>query len=118
VSQTIGTLFKELDKQCIRPNEGGLLDLPKRMHWYPFDVTGGLVYGVQYDFMEGRSDVDGIIRSADHFLDCGQFVGQMPWLDKLLLNNPLLLWLNGRATSLADRIQLLPLRHKERRGNR
>lgn len=122
VSQTVRTVLQEIEKHhADRPGDSGLLDLPRWMHWYAFDVIGELTYGARYGFMETRSDVDGIIENADFYLNYQSFIGQMPWLDDLLLKNPVLLWLNRRGYFIGKPnpvVTFAAQRQKERSENR
>ena len=98
VSNNIKTFIEQLDQRFAnKVGYDGIVDLPSWMHWYAFDVIGELTYGHAYGFLESASDVDNIIAKTRKFLVYLQSYGQVPWLDDVLLKNPVLLWLNRKG---------------------
>ena len=95
VDNTVTTLLKQFGSRFAdKSGDGGIVDLPRWLHWYAFDVIGELTYGHTFGFLESASDVNDIIEETHWFLAYGYVIGQMPWLDKIYIKNPILLWLN------------------------
>lgn len=102
VDRTVESFMREIrsryaDTAGAAGGQRNVMQLHKWMHWYAFDVVGELTYGAPFGFLRTASDVDGIIEKAHFYLLYNQIVGNMPILDKLLLKNPVLLWLNRRG---------------------
>lgn len=64
--------------------------LTKLSRWYAFDIIGNLTFSRTLGFIEEARDVDGVIESIGSFFIYAAVVGQVPWLHKLLVGNPLL----------------------------
>ena len=113
VDSTVSTFIEQLRRRYAnKRGDEGVAALERWMHWYyfrhalhicssllilnryAFDVIGELTYGARVGFLESASDIEGIIGKTHRVLIYGQIVGQMDWLDKLFLKNPVLLWLN------------------------
>ena len=98
VNSTIATFIEQLDNRFAnKVGNDGLVDLPRWMHWYAFDVIGELTYGQAFGFLVSASDVDSIIEKVREFLVYVQSYGQVPWLDNVFMKNPALLWLNRKG---------------------
>ncbi|GAB7337947.1 hypothetical protein MBLNU457_4327t1 [Dothideomycetes sp. NU457] len=99
VDRSVESFVQEIrTRYAIEENgQRNVMQLHKWMHWYAFDVVGELTYGAPFGFLRTASDVDRIIEKAHFYLLYNQIVGNMPVLDKLLLKNPILLWLNRRG---------------------
>lgn len=98
VNNTIASFLQQLSTRFAdKPGADGLVDLPTWLQWYAFDVIGELTYGAPFGFLQTASDIDGITGNAHWYNVYVQVVGTMPWLDKLLLKNPVLLSLNRRG---------------------
>ncbi|KIX09656.1 uncharacterized protein Z518_00737 [Rhinocladiella mackenziei CBS 650.93] len=59
------------------------------LQYYAFDVIGELTYSKRLGFVDNGVDVDGIIGNLEKLLNYAAVVGQIPFLDELLLKNPL-----------------------------
>ena len=95
VNNTITTFIRQLDQRFAdKTGVDGIVDLPRWMHWYAFDVIGELTYGQAFGCLESASDVDNILGETREFLVYLHSSGQMPWLDDVLMKNPVLLWFN------------------------
>ena len=98
VDNTITTFIGQLERRFVdKTGVGGIVELAHWFHWYAFDVIGELTYGSPIGFLESGSDVERIIGETHRFLIYAQVIGGAPWLDLLLLKNPILLWFNRRG---------------------
>lgn len=66
------------------------VDLGVWLQYYAFDVVGELTFARKLGFLESGEDVDGMIGAIQGIIAYSAIIGQMPWLHKLLLGNPLL----------------------------
>ena len=83
VNNIVTTFIQQLDKRFAnKTGQDGIVDLPRWLHWYAFDVIGELTYGNAFGFLESGSDVENIIADTHGSLTYTHSVGQMPWLDK------------------------------------
>ncbi|KAK3115285.1 hypothetical protein LTR53_005508 [Teratosphaeriaceae sp. CCFEE 6253] len=97
VDSTTVAFLKQLERRYAdRPehDEAGVCDFGTWLQWYAFDVIGEMTYSRRLGFVDEGEDVDGIIQSLETLLDYVSVVGQVPILDRLLLKNPLRLWLS------------------------
>ena len=69
VDDTVDVFLKEIDRRfCANLGEEGLIDFPKWLQFYAFDVIGELTYGKRHGFLEKGEDIDGIIEDSHKFL--------------------------------------------------
>ncbi|KAH7024845.1 pisatin demethylase [Microdochium trichocladiopsis] len=66
-------------------------DFPRWLQFYAFDVIGEITYGKRHGFIEKNEDIDGIVAYLSKLFCYVAPIGQIPWLDKLLLKNPVYL---------------------------
>lgn len=116
VDSTISAFIRQLDTYADQPGEKGVVDFGLWLQWYAFDVIGELTFSKRLGFLDEAKDVDHIISDNDKLLDYFAVVsilshhqyllpprhswtlayslqiGQVPWLDKFLLKNPIRLW--------------------------
>jgi hypothetical protein len=98
VNNTVQNFLQQLRVRFSdKSGPSGIVDLPRWLHWYAFDVIGELTYEAPFGFLKTGSDVDGIIGKAHFTLCYNQYIRSMPWPDSLLLKNRVLLWLNRRG---------------------
>lgn len=91
------------------------VDLVEWIQFYAFDVLGQLLYGKRHGFLESGGDIGKIIEIvymanlyalpvgepfviqllAGSLTNGEEQVGQMPWLDRLLIKNPFFVWLQS-----------------------
>ncbi|KAM0207474.1 hypothetical protein ACHAQD_012041 [Fusarium lateritium] len=76
-----------------RPDNAGACDFGAWLQFYAFDVIGELTFSKRLGFVERGVDIDNIIRDLESFLNYVSWVGQIPLLDKLLIKNPIKIWL-------------------------
>ncbi|KXJ84892.1 cytochrome P450 [Microdochium bolleyi] len=98
-------LFLSQTERLFADNSQGC-DFPRWLQFYAFDVIGEITYGKRHGFIKKNEDIDGIVAylsklfcyvapvSILHFpgvLPSSPPIVQIPWLDKLLLKNPVYL---------------------------
>ncbi|KAB5572301.1 cytochrome P450 [Coniochaeta sp. 2T2.1] len=79
LSQT-SRLFAQLGAKC---------EFVKWLQYFAFDVITEVTYSRRVGFIDNFEDVDGIIAWLNKLFDYTTPVGQMPFLDKLLVKNPI-----------------------------
>ncbi|KAJ6166878.1 Cytochrome P450 [Penicillium chermesinum] len=100
VDSTIHTFFRRLD-EFVTQNK--VCDIAVWLQYYAFDVIGELTFSKQLGFLEKGCDVEGIMGAIEKMLDYAGKVGQMPWLDYVLIKNPLRQYIKGGSTSAVAR---------------
>lgn len=94
VDSTTTAFIAQLQRRFVDNDDGNATcDLGVWLQYYAFDVIGELTYSRRLGFVDRGEDVDRIIGDLEWLLDYVAPVGQMPFLDRLLLKNPLRLWL-------------------------
>ncbi|KAF4547698.1 Cytochrome P450-like protein 6 [Elsinoe fawcettii] len=88
-STTSAFLTQLSSRYADRPDADGICDFGKWLQFYAFDVIGELTFSKRLGFVDRGVDVDGIISSLEWMLNYASVVGQMPWLDKVFLKNPI-----------------------------
>ncbi|KAG9187033.1 hypothetical protein G6011_10141 [Alternaria panax] len=95
VDSTTNAFLKQLKQRFAdRKDESGICDLGTWLHYYAFDVIGELTFSSRIGFIDRGVDVSNIIGDLDWLLKYVAVVGQIPWLDRLLLKNPVRMWLS------------------------
>ncbi|KAK6542712.1 hypothetical protein TWF694_006655 [Orbilia ellipsospora] len=97
VDSTIQVLQRRLEELYLDKNE--ICDLGEWLHWTAFDVVGEMTFSRRLGFLEHGKDVNNVISDTQEALDYLAVIGQMPFLDKFLMKNPLRLWWKGNPTS-------------------
>ncbi|KAF3913537.1 hypothetical protein ABW20_dc0103048 [Dactylellina cionopaga] len=97
VDSTIQVLQRRLEELYV--DNGKICDLGEWLHWTAFDVVGEMTFSRRLGFLEQGRDVDKVISETQQQLDYLAVIGQMPFLDKLLMKNPLRIWWKGNPTS-------------------
>jgi hypothetical protein len=80
--------FKRIDE--LYANTGQPMDLGMWLQLYAMDVISEVTFGKHFGCMEQSGDVGDLISTIDSFLVYASLVGQVPYLHKFLLGNPLL----------------------------
>ncbi|RDL36969.1 Cytochrome P450 [Venustampulla echinocandica] len=75
-------LYVETGKSC---------DFSRWLQFYAFDVIGEMTYSKRHGFVEENEDIEGIVKYLGKIFDYAAPIGQIPFLDRLLLKNPLYL---------------------------
>ncbi|RTE75813.1 hypothetical protein BHE90_009741 [Fusarium euwallaceae] len=92
VDNTTKLFMQRLDELA---DSGAGINFGTWLQMYAFDVVGEIVFGKKLGFLESGIDVDGIMADIRIKLAYASIVGQMPWLDKFLAKNPIVVWLVG-----------------------
>ncbi|UPL00177.1 hypothetical protein LCI18_011111 [Fusarium solani-melongenae] len=95
VDKTIHTMIGRLDEFA---RDGRVCDMAIWLQYYAFDVIGELTFGKPLGFLEQGKDISDIMLSLERNLDYAGMVGQMPWLDHLIVKNPIRRMMGGSAT--------------------
>ncbi|KAI0382135.1 cytochrome P450 [Hypomontagnella monticulosa] len=86
-------LFLKQTERLFAGNPDGC-DFTQWLQFYAFDVIGEITYNKRHGFVEKNEDIDGIIHYlGDLFLYVAP-IGQIPWLDRVFLKNPIYLKLS------------------------
>lgn len=72
------------------------------LQFFAFDVIGEITWSKRLGFVEHNEDVGGIIAAVDSFQDYGTVIGQNSWLDRLLVKNPIKLFLESKGLWLSS----------------
>ncbi|KAL4864776.1 cytochrome P450 [Aspergillus spectabilis] len=80
-------------------------DIGTWLQFYAFDVIGALTFSKRLGFIDQGIDVDSIIGNLERLLNYLSVVGQLPFLDRLILKNP---------SRMAERMTLIA---PEKEGN-
>jgi cytochrome P450 len=67
------------------------------IQFFAFDVIGELTWSERLGFVEENRDISNIIGTVDAFQNYGTVVGQNPWLDRILVKNPLKRFLESKG---------------------
>ncbi|KAL6718680.1 hypothetical protein ACLMJK_002914 [Lecanora helva] len=95
IDSTINVFLDELDVRFATNNGKHGTKSVGAFRWlsyFAYDVMSGMTFSERYGFIQKGEDIQGIIGWVESFLAYGFVVGQMPWLDRLLRHNPLLMW--------------------------
>jgi cytochrome P450 len=71
----------------LRRYQGKTIDLGTWLHWFAFDVISSITFSNRLGFMEKEEDISGIIGAIEGRLVYNAVVGQVPYLNGLLLGN-------------------------------
>ncbi|CCF41908.1 cytochrome P450 [Colletotrichum higginsianum] len=69
-------------------------DFTTWLQFYAFDVIGEITYSKRHGFIEKNEDIDGIVAYLGKLFLYVAPIGQIPFLDRLLLKNPIYLKLS------------------------
>ncbi|TVY78358.1 Cytochrome P450 monooxygenase andK [Lachnellula suecica] len=89
VDSTTELFLSQTDKLYAETGDG--CDFSRWLQFYAFDVIGEMTYSKRHGFLEENKDIDGIVKYLGSLFDYVAPVGQIPFLDLLLLKNPLYL---------------------------
>ncbi|KAJ6255970.1 LOW QUALITY PROTEIN: Cytochrome P450 monooxygenase [Drechslerella dactyloides] len=104
VDGTLRVLQARLEELYV--DKGVICDLGEWVHWAAFDVIGEMTFSRRLGFLEQGRDVGDVIKATQMQLDYLAVIGQMPFLDKLLMKNPLYIWWKGNPTSPVTKFAL------------
>ncbi|KAH0847275.1 cytochrome P450-like protein [Fonsecaea pedrosoi] len=86
VNDTVRVFLERTQELYAKP--GVQCDFLHWLQYFAFDVITEITYSRRAGFVDRCEDVDGIIAWLDKIFDYQAPVGQMPWLDKLFVKNP------------------------------
>ncbi|PSR79888.1 cytochrome P450 [Coniella lustricola] len=91
VDECIEAIVRHLDEYVIKGDKKNkkAWDMAAWMQYYSFDVMALMTWGKAFGFLERGQDVNGMIKRLDARLDVISPQTQMPWLDYLLVKNPI-----------------------------
>ncbi|KFY86813.1 hypothetical protein V500_07382 [Pseudogymnoascus sp. VKM F-4518 (FW-2643)] len=89
VDSTTALFLSQTDKLYASP--GITCDFARWLQFYAFDVIGNMTYSERHGFLERNEDIEGIISYLGTLFSYVAPIGQIPFLDLLLLKNPLYL---------------------------
>ncbi|KAI1356133.1 cytochrome P450 [Xylaria sp. FL0043] len=92
VNNTIKLFFEQTERLYVNNPEG--CDFVRWLQFYAFDVIGEVTYSKRHGFLERNEDVDGIVSYLGNLFLYVAPIGQIPWLDRLFLKNPIYLKLS------------------------
>ncbi|KAK5046573.1 hypothetical protein LTR84_007334 [Exophiala bonariae] len=93
VDSTTTEFFKQLTRRYADRSDQ-ICDLGEWLQFYAFDVIGELTFSKRLGFVEHGTDVDDIISNLESALGYFAVIGQIPMLDKLLMKNPIRMYLS------------------------
>ncbi|KAI1263268.1 cytochrome P450 [Xylariaceae sp. FL1019] len=116
VDNTLKLFFEQTERLFAGRPEG--CDFVRWLQFYAFDVIGEVTYGKRHGFVEKNEDIDGIVSYLSNMFLYAAPVGQMPWLDRLFLKNPLYLKLSewGIVDATNPIVRFARVRMAERLG--
>ena len=85
VDRTNEVFFQQLDKRFARTGE--IFNLGLWLQFYSFDVVGEVTFSRRLGFLDSGEDVENIIPAIKKKMIYSGWVGQMPWIDKVLEKN-------------------------------
>lgn len=89
VDSTTAIFLSQTDK--LYAQTGKRCDFSNWLQFYAFDVIGEMTYSKRHGFLEQNKDIDGIVGYLGKLFTYVAPIGQIPFLDLLLLKNPLFL---------------------------
>jgi Cytochrome P450 len=88
VDATMGYFCEQLDKRFAEP--GKICDFSTWLQFFAFDVVGEITFYKRLGFLERGEDVENIMGDIWKFFQYVAPTGQMPWLDRLWVKNPII----------------------------
>ncbi|KAI0864451.1 cytochrome P450 [Xylaria cubensis] len=92
VNNTLKLFFEQTERLYVNNPDG--CDFVRWLQFYAFDVIGEVTYSKRHGFLERNEDVDGIVSYLGNLFLYVAPIGQIPWLDRLFLKNPIYLKLS------------------------
>ncbi|KAH5769258.1 hypothetical protein HBI88_170060 [Parastagonospora nodorum] len=98
VNSTIREFIKQLHERYVDDeNADKILDFGEWLQLFAFDVICELTFSKRMGFVERGEDVGNIISNLQWMLNYSATAGQVPWLDKLFLKNPIRRWMSAHG---------------------
>ncbi|KAL8810000.1 MAG: hypothetical protein Q9200_002939 [Gallowayella weberi] len=76
--------------EALFSSKHGICDFAEWLQWYAFDVIGAITYSKRHGFIDKAEDVDGMVGYLGRLFSYVAPIGQIPFLDVLLLKNPII----------------------------
>ncbi|KAI0899239.1 cytochrome P450 [Annulohypoxylon nitens] len=92
VDNTTKLFLKQTEKLFAGNPQG--CNFTQWLQFYAFDVIGEITYSKRHGFVEKNEDIDGIVGYLGNLFLYVAPVGQIPWLDRVFLKNPIYLKLS------------------------
>ncbi|KAI1416535.1 cytochrome P450 [Hypoxylon sp. FL1857] len=86
-------IFLKQTERLFAGNPDGC-DFTQWLQFYAFDVIGEITYSKRHGFVEKNEDIDGIVKYLGSLFLYVAPIGQIPWLDRVFLKNPIYLKLS------------------------
>lgn len=107
VDTTMRVFCEQLENRFINPNptnpnsstSGEICDFGQWLQMFAFDVIGDLTFSKRLGFLETGTDVNHVMASIWNMFKQTSLVTQMPWLDKVWINNPVKRYMRGGGVS-------------------
>ncbi|RDW93185.1 cytochrome P450 [Aspergillus mulundensis] len=96
VDTTMRVFCDELER---RFSDRQVCDFGKWLQMFAFDVIGELTFSRRLGFLESGEDVNHVMANIWETFKKTSLVTQMPWLDRVWLNNPIQRWRRGGGAS-------------------
>lgn len=91
IDSTIASFCAHLDAKFLSPpNENKTCDMSNWLFYFAWDVLAELTLSRPMGFMDSGSDRSGFLDTSEKALDYFAVVSQMPWLDEVLVKNPIM----------------------------
>ncbi|KAI4159126.1 MAG: hypothetical protein LQ342_006830 [Letrouitia transgressa] len=82
--------------------QGHRIDLGDWAKYWAFDTNSKIKFGRPFGFMAKGGDISGIITGNDNGFRVGSLIGQVPWLNRFLLENKILMRLLNNFAGITD----------------
>ncbi|KAI1380380.1 cytochrome P450 [Hypoxylon crocopeplum] len=92
VDNTTKLFLKQTERLFAGNPEG--CNFTQWLQFYAFDVIGEITYSKRHGFVEKNEDIDGIVSYLSNLFLYVAPIGQIPWLDRIFLKNPIYLKLS------------------------
>ncbi|KAI2468372.1 cytochrome P450 [Annulohypoxylon bovei var. microspora] len=92
VDNTTKLFLKQTEKLFAGNPQG--CNFTQWLQFYAFDVIGEITYSKRHGFIEKNEDIDGIVGYLANLFLYVAPIGQIPWLDRVFLKNPIYLKLS------------------------
>lgn len=86
----------------MRERAGQKIDFGIWAKYWAFDTNAHMNFGRRPGFMEEGRDIRGIIQGNDNGFHVGALIGQVPWVNRFLLENKLLMKILAFTAGVVD----------------
>jgi len=92
VNEVVEIFLDQTNRLFAVPNK--VCDFAEWLQFFAFDVIGQITYSRRHGFVDNAEDVDGMVTYLGKLFSYVAPVGQVPWVDRLFLKNPIILLLD------------------------